>query len=260
MSVEPKRWIVVTGAASGIGAGCVSTFARSGWSVIGVDRDAEALEAICAEHGAEAATCDVGQLDALRQCFAEIDAMVGDDGLSALVNNAGVGNLKALEAYTANEYELIMRVNLDAVFFGLQLAKPLLDRALRPAVVNVSSLAGVRPTFGESPYCAAKAAVLALTQSAAREWAPHIRVNAVSPGFVATPLNQIVRDQPEWLAGVEERTPAGRVGAVDEVVGAIAFLLSEAAGYVTGQNLIIDGGSSLVSAQTDTLLRSFLGR
>ena len=127
------------------------------------------------------------------------------------------------------------------------------------AVVNVASVSAVHPTRGEAPYSAAKAAVVALTASAALEWAPEVRVNCVSPGFIRTPLNDLLATNEEWLQGIRERTPAGRLGTPRDVAETVAFLLSDASAYVTGQNLVIDGGSVLTNAQMDPLFTELLG-
>jgi NAD(P)-dependent dehydrogenase (short-subunit alcohol dehydrogenase family) len=116
----------------------------------------------------------------------------------------------------------------------------------------------VRPTRGEAPYSAAKAAVVALTQAAALEFAPDIRVNCVSPGFVRTPLNEVLAGDDELRAAIEANTPMARVGTAEEVAELIVFLLSDRAGYLTGQNIVLDGGSMLNSAQMDPVLTPLL--
>jgi len=125
-------------------------------------------------------------------------------------------------------------------------------------VVNMASVSGVRPTRGEAPYSAAKAATVALTSSAALEWAPAVRVNCVSPGLIHTPLNDVLVSDQAARTGMEERTPMGRVGTAPEPAALIAFLLSDESGYVTGQNVVIDGGSTLSSGQMDPVLGPLL--
>jgi NAD(P)-dependent dehydrogenase (short-subunit alcohol dehydrogenase family) len=136
---------------------------------------------------------------------------------------------------------------------------PLLLPAGGGAIVNMASVSGVRPTRGEAPYSAAKAGVINLTMTAAIEYAPTIRANCVSPGMIETPLTAMVTTNPEWRAAAEAGTPAGRIGTADEVAGLVAFLCSDEAGYLTGQNIVIDGGAGLPSLQADGLLRTIMG-
>ena len=180
-------------------------------------------------------------------------------GLDGVLNNAGIGNLKALVDYTDKEFDLLVRVNLYGTFFGIRAAVPLLRASGGGAIVNMASASGVRPTRGEAPYSAAKAAVISLTMAAALEEGPDIRVNCVSPGFIETPLNAFLAGDPAIRSELESSTPAGRIGAPGDVVSVIRFLLSEASGYMTGQNLVIDGGAVLPLAQTDAVLGRLLG-
>lgn len=149
-------------------------------------------------------------------------------------------------------------VNLTGAFHVIRATAPLLRASGEGSIVNVSSLSGTIPTRGEGPYSVAKAALLALTRSAALELAPAIRVNAVSPGFIETPLTRPLFAVDGVRAGLEGRTPLRRVGTVDEVATTVVFLCSAAAGYVTGHNLVVDGGAALVHAQADPVLRQLL--
>ncbi|MFZ4519655.1 MAG: SDR family NAD(P)-dependent oxidoreductase [Microthrixaceae bacterium] len=252
--------VVVTGGASGIGAATCRLLAAGGARVGVLDRDAAGAAAVADEVGGLALEANVADTPALEAALLRAHDELG--GLTGLVNNAGVGNLKRLEAYTDKELDLIWRVNVTGVYAGLRAAAPLLRESAAAgrgaAVVNVASVSGVRPTRGEAPYSAAKAAVIALTKSAALEWAPDVRVNCVSPGFIHTPLNDVLVQDPAGRAGIEERTPLGRVGTAEETAGLIAFLLSDAAGYLTGQNLVLDGGTLLPSAQMDPILGPLL--
>ncbi len=252
--------VVVTGGASGIGAATCRVLADAGARVGVLDRTAAGAAAVADEVGGIALVADVADVDALDVALRRAHEELG--GLTGLVNNAGVGNLKRLEAYTDKELDLIWRVNVTGVYAALRSAAPLLRESVAAgrsaAVVNVASVSGVRPTRGEAPYSAAKAAVIALTKSAALEWAPEVRVNCVSPGFVHTPLNDLLVQDPVARAGIEGRTPMGRVGTAEETAGLIAFLLSDAAGYLTGQNLVLDGGTLLPSAQMDPVLGPLL--
>ncbi len=165
-----------------------------------------------------------------------------------------------MHAYTPAEVDLLVDVNLKGTFNGVRAAVPLLRAAGGGSIVNMASVSGLRPTRGESPYAAAKAAVIALTKSAALEYGPDaIRVNCVSPGFIRTPLTEFAFSNPAWIGPLEAATPLGRAGTAADVAEPVVFLASDRARYVTGHNLVVDGGSLLPSAQVDHLLRELLG-
>jgi NAD(P)-dependent dehydrogenase (short-subunit alcohol dehydrogenase family) len=248
---------LVTGGASGIGAATCRRFAAEGARVAVLDRKLDAAEAVASEIGGIALGCDVADAAAVDAAVAETVERFG--GLTDLVNNAGMGLNKPLHRYRDEEWALVVGVNLTGVFHCIRAAVPhLLEHG--GSIVTNSSANGLRPLPGEAPYSAAKAAVINLTMTAAIEYAPKVRANTVSPGLIATPLTTPVTDNPEWLAAAEQGTPMQRVGTADEVAGVIAFLCSDAAGYITGQNIVIDGGSGLPSLQADTLLRAIMGR
>ena len=185
-------------------------------------------------------------------------------GLSILVNNAGFGTAKPLDRYTDDEWARLVGVNLTGVWHGIRAALPHLRAAAtvdRPAsIVTVAGTAASRPTRGEGPYAAAKAGVVALTRTAATELAPLVRVNTVSPGYVATRMTRAIVDDERLRARIEARIPMGRIGTVGDVAGVVAFLCSDDARYLTGQDLIVDGGSTLPSHQSDELLQALLDR
>lgn len=248
------RQVVVTGGGSGIGAAVCHLFAAEGASVMVLDRNAASAAAVAAEVDGGSVACDVRDGDAMTAAIGDSAEAMG--GLTDLVNNAGVGAAKPLISYTDKEWALLIGVNLTGTFHGIRAAAPIMVEAGRGSIVNNASLTGVRPTRGEGPYSAAKAGVLNLTQTAALELAPAVRVNAVAPGMVHTPLTDIVVANDEWRTAAELGTPAGRVGTALEVAEVIAFLASDAASYVTGQTIVVDGGSVLPSLQSDGLLRA----
>jgi NAD(P)-dependent dehydrogenase (short-subunit alcohol dehydrogenase family) len=253
------RRAVVTGGASGIGAATCRRFATEGARVAVLDVDAGGAEAVAASVGGVAVVADVADRVALGSAFAKAASGLG--GVDTVVNNAGTGNVMALHEYPDDEWDRLLAVNLTGVFNGTRAAVPHLRGAGRTgAIVNVSSLSGLRPTRGEAPYSAAKAGVVALTMSAALEYGPEIRVNCVSPGFIRTPLTELAMADDATRAELDAGTPLGRVGTADEVATTIAFLCSDLATYVTGANLVVDGGSALVNAQVDPMLRRFVGQ
>lgn len=253
--------VLVTGGGSGIGAATCARLASDGFRIVVVDRNEDAARSVADAVGGVAVVADVGDRSQAESSIAAAVDTVGD--LTGLVACAGVGNLKPLEDYTDAEFDLIWRINVTGTFHYLRGAVPHLRAAAArrgepSSVVTVASVSGVRPTLGEGPYAAAKAAVIALTRSAALEWAPDVRVNCVSPGFVRTPLNEVLAAQDATRSGIEARTPMGRLGAPEDVAGVVAFLLGRDSGYLTGQNLVLDGGSTLSSAQMDPVLGPLL--
>ncbi len=249
---------VVTGGASGIGAATAVLMAAEGARVAVLDRDAAGAEAVAAQVGGPAIAVDVRDAAAVSEAFGRADDVLG--GLTIVFNNAGIGSLKPLHTYDEAEVDLLVDVSFKGTFNGLRAAVPLLRAAGGGAIVNMASVSGLRPTRGEAPYAAAKAAVIALTMSGALEYGRDgIRVNCVSPGFIHTALTDFAFSNPAWIEPLEARTPLERAGTAEEVADAVVFLASDRARYITGHNLVVDGGSLLPSAQVDHMLGELLG-
>jgi NAD(P)-dependent dehydrogenase (short-subunit alcohol dehydrogenase family) len=248
--------IVVTGGGSGIGAATCRRLAAGGARVAVLDRKADTAAAVAAELGGVAVVADVRDPVLVSEALARAAAELG--GLTGLVNNAGVGNVKPLEEYTDEEWAFLIGVNLTGAFVTTRAVAPLLRESGGGAIVNVASVNAGLPTRGEAPYSVAKAGLVALTKSSALELAPAIRVNTVSPGFIETPLSAGILALDGVRAGLEAVTPLGRPGTPEEVAEVVAFLCSDAARYITGHEVVIDGGASLVSAQGDPMLRQLL--
>ncbi len=246
---------IITGAGSGIGAATARRFVAEGAQVALLDRNAETVQSVAHEVGGLATVVDVCDRKAMQAAFDRAAEQMG--GLNAVFNNAGVGGLNHLHEYGPDEFALLIDVNFTSVWHGISAAVPHMAEH-GGCIVNNTSLSSLRPTRGEGPYSAAKAAVNALTQSAALEYGPNIRVNGVLPGFIRTGLNEFICDTPELADGIVSQTPLGRIGDADEVANVVVFLCSPMASYVTGQNLVIDGGSALINPQVDSMLRSFL--
>ncbi len=184
---------VVTGGGSGIGAQTCRRMAGEGAQVAVFDLDAENAEKVAKEIDGLSYAVDVTDFDAL--AAAMVDAADSMGGLSLLYNNAGGSSLSPIHDYDVAEWRRIVDLNLTGVFHGFKAGAPLIMRNGGGAIVSTASISGTRPAAGEAPYAAAKAAVVALTASAALEYAPTIRVNAVSPGMIRTPLTELLLDR-----------------------------------------------------------------
>ncbi len=169
------------------------------------------------------------------------------DGIDGLVHAAGRVLPEPVGAYTGQSWDAVMAVNLRAQAMLVQLLLPHLEAVVRaggePAVVGISSIEGLTANPFIPAYCASKAGLLGLTKSMAAQLGPAgIRVNAVCPGFIETPMLQIALDVPEVAAGFVAAAPLGRIGAPEEVAQAVAFLMSARASFITGTQLVVDGG------------------
>jgi NAD(P)-dependent dehydrogenase (short-subunit alcohol dehydrogenase family) len=256
MGLLSAQRAVVTGGASGIGRAVCRRFAAEGATVAVLDIDGDGAQATAQEVDGVACTVDVTDADALREAVDGAAQRLG--GLSILVNNAGWSTMSALAEWDPDEWDRIVRLNLTGVFNGMRAGVPHLLAGGGGAVVNTASISGTRPSAGEAPYSAAKAGVIALTASAALEYGPVIRVNAVAPGMIRTnltrPLLEVVPDA-DALYG--RMTPAARVGEPEDVADVVVFLCSDLARFVTGQTIVVDGGMTLHGAGVDGLFDRF---
>ncbi len=236
------RVALVTGAAQGIGRAVAIDLANAGATVAACDLRDEAPD-LLEELGPDASyhRCDVSDAEAAEEL---VDAVVERHGkLHILINNAGIARDGLILLFQPEEWRKVMAVNLDGAFNCTRAAARYLLRARKQGrVVNVSSVVGEAGSAGQVAYAASKAGILGMTRSLAREFAPRgVTVNAVSPGYIQTPMTEAYEDTDrgnELLAAI----PLGRVGSAEEVSGAVRFLCSEAAGYITGQVLRINGG------------------
>ncbi|MBI2704496.1 MAG: SDR family oxidoreductase [Actinobacteria bacterium] len=249
--------LIVTGGASGIGAATARRMADEGAAVSLLDLDEQGATEIAGEIQGHSVVVDVTDADAVERAVADAAKRMG--GLTGIFNNAGVGHLKPLHTYSEKEFDHLVAVNLKGVFNGIRAAVPHLRDAGGGSIVNMASVSGLRPTRGEAPYAAAKAGAIALTMSAALEYGPdNIRANCVSPGFIATPLTEFALREDSYRDSIRKATPLGREGDPIEIANVVVFLCSPLASYVTGQNIVVDGGSMLPSSQVDHLLSGLL--
>lgn len=250
-----NRAFLVTGASSGIGRACARALGREGARVVTAGRRRERLDEVVAGirgDGGEAVavTGDVRDEATCRAWVAEAVARYG--GLDGLVNAAGVLGAGSILDTTAEEWDRQMNSNVRSIHLITRLAAPELIRR-KGSVVNLSSVAGMRPYANLAAYCVSKAALDMYTRCAALDLAPHgVRVNAVNPGVVVTELHTVTRavpDYPGFLERSKTTHPIGRVGQPEEVAALVLFLLSAEAGWITGVTYSIDGGRALASAR-----------
>jgi NAD(P)-dependent dehydrogenase (short-subunit alcohol dehydrogenase family) len=247
-SLRGKR-VLVTGGTRGIGRATADCLLDLDATVIVVGRDESRADATRAEWRAkglagEVVVADVTTADGRARV---IDAIHADGtSLDALVNNVGAGLRKTFVEFTVDDIDRLVTLNFTSAAMLMQALYPTLKAANGAAVVNVSSVAGMVGVRNTAIYGAIKAALSQLTRALAVEWATDkIRVNAVMPWFTRTPLTEPVLAQPSVGGSIVARTPLGRVAEADEIASAIAFLCLPASSYITGQNVIVDGGMSV---------------
>jgi NAD(P)-dependent dehydrogenase (short-subunit alcohol dehydrogenase family) len=246
------RIAIVTGASSGIGRATALKLAADGFEVLAVGRDDAALADVCriitrAGGAADRVVADVTADDAPARIV--LKATTKHDGIDAIVNAAGIIASGDVTATTDAGWDEMMNINVRAPFRLLREAVPALAKR-RGAVVNLSSVAGVRAFPNLTSYCVSKAAIDQLTRTAALDLAPKgVRVNAVNPGVVVTNLHRRGgMDDAKYAAFLEHSKathPLGRAGTADEIAALIAYLVSPAAAWVTGDTISIDGGRHL---------------
>jgi len=245
-----NKLVLVTGAASGIGEAAARRFGREGASLVLADRNADGLRRVAAEIEAADVHTETADLSKADACRGVIEAAMARFGrLDVLINNAGKDHLGRVDEGDIADFSTVIETDLYGVFYMTRFALPHLREA-RGCIVNVSSVSGLGGDWNHSFYCAAKGAVTNFTRAVALDEAKSgVRVNAVNPSLVYTPFTAGMQDQPELVAKFEERIPMGRGAQPDDISGAIAFLASEDAHFITGVNLPVDGGLSASNGQ-----------
>ncbi len=238
--LKNKR-VVITGGASGIGAATVERFLEEGSRVLVIDRDGDACEEMAGTHSELAGTivADVADPDAVARAFDQVDDSL--TGVDVLVNNAGISIRHSFLDITPAEWQSVQNVNLNGVFYVAQQAARRMRAQGGGVILNMGSTNGIIGSPNYSDYNASKAGVIELTRTMALELAPTVRVNAVCPGYILTPMQE-VEYTPEMMQAVNDKIPLARHGLPEEVGALFAFLASDDAQYLTGQTFVIDGG------------------
>lgn len=251
------RGAIVTGGGTGIGAAIARRLAAEGYAVCITGRRPEPLDEVAAETGALAFVADTGDpqdaqgaVEAAKEAFGRLDL---------LVCNAGIGTGGTVEEQTPEAWDAVLRTNLTGAFLACRAALPELVRTTG-SIVTISSDSGLRAGPRSAAYCTAKAGLIMLTQCIALDYGPlGVRANCVCPGWVRTPMGDRAMEELAELRGtdregayelVSSRVPLRRPGSPDEIAAAVAWLASEAAGFMTGAVIAIDGGNSVVDTSS----------
>ena len=227
---------LVTGASRGIGRAIAAELAAAGASVVvGYRSGRDEAEALAGEIGGRAVQADVSDADEARRLVEE----AGD--LDILVNNAGLTRDGLLARMSDDDWRTVLDTNLSSVFYTCRAVTRPMMKKRAGSIVNISSVVGVHGNWGQTNYGASKAGIIGFTKSLARELGSrNVRANVVAPGYVKTQLTDVLPE--DATAAMLEATPLGRLGDPEDVAGAVRFLCSDAASFITGEVLLVDGG------------------
>ncbi len=237
---------LITGSSQGIGFALAKGLAAAGAEIVLNGRNAEKLAEAADNLRSDGATVSELVFDVTdhEQVRAAVDAFEAGTGqIDILVNNAGMQHRTVLQDFPADAFEKLLQTNIASVFHvGQAVARHMIGRG-SGKIINIASVQTALARPGIAPYTATKGAVANLTKGMATDWAGHgLQCNALAPGYFETPLNQALVDDPEFSAWLAKRTPAGRWGKVDELVGTCIFLSSDASSFVNGTTVYVDGG------------------
>lgn len=244
------RTALVTGAARGIGFAIATALAQAGAHVVLNGRTRATLDEAAAMLRATGARVDVSVFDvtdpaAVKTAVAAIESSLAP--LAILVNNAGMQRRAPLDQFDDADWRELMSINLDSVYYVSKAVAPYMIARGRGKIINIGSVQCELARPGIAPYTASKGAVKNLTKGMCADWARHgLQVNALAPGYFATPLTKSLVEDPVFDEWLRKRTPAGRWGKLEDLAGAAVFLASNASDFVNGQTLYVDGGMTAV--------------
>lgn len=235
---------LVTGASRGIGQAILHTLGSAGATVIGTATSTEGAEAITqrlqdANINGEGIVLNIADADSIDAAFKDVTERFGQPGI--IVNNAGITRDNLLMRMKDDEWDEVINTNLTSIYRIAKQSARALMKARKGKIINITSIVGVTGNAGQANYCAAKAGVIGLTKSMAKELASrNITVNAIAPGFIDTDMTKAL---PEATRdGLLAQVPLGRLGAPEDIANAVLFLASAAGGYITGETLHVNGG------------------
>ena len=235
---------LVTGASRGIGCSIAKILTENGAHVVCISRNVSDVQSIADEitaagGSATAVACDISDSDNVTKLVKE--TVVTHNHLDILVNNAGVTRDNLLMRMSEDDWNTVLNINLKAAFIAIKAATRTMMKQRNGRIINISSVVGLMGNAGQVNYAASKAGLIGLTKSTARELAPRgITANCIAPGYIATDMTNELGN--EVQQSLNEKIPLGRMGQVEDIAYAVAFLASDEAEYITGQTLVIDGG------------------
>ena len=235
---------IITGGASGMGAGAARVMVREGCRLMLADLNAPLLEELCAELGADVAMGHVCDITDAGQIAKLMDSTISRFGrIDILFNNAGIAGMGSVASTEPGDWQRVIDVDLSAVYYVSRTVIPYMLAQGGGAIINNASVSGMFGDYGMASYSAAKGGVINLTRNMALDLAKSgIRVNCICPGAIDTPLFQGIKDLPDLCDGFVQAIPMKRLGMTSEIGEAVAFLASDAASYVTGLIMPVDGG------------------